>query len=89
VVEHSLGKGEVVSSILTGSTSQYFKWFELGREKLIVTANARTWPLHPCEIRAFCSLSVHPSVIDADTLSLHAVDRAADRVALTQIIKRR
>jgi hypothetical protein len=60
VVEHSLGKGEVVSSILTGSTRKYprIEAFThsssgaLGNSERNVT---ETGVFNPCKIRAVCS----------------------------------
>ncbi len=56
VVEHSLGKGEVVSSILTGSTIRFAQWTEAhpGLATRPIRPEGRTWPA--------CRSSIQPTI---------------------------
>ena len=51
VVEHPLGKGEVVSSILTGSTTTWMNW-QFHRARCIGTCTRDNWWLAGFQIRA-------------------------------------
>src|SRR5262245_17255881 len=75
VVEHPLGKGEVVSSILTGSTDK--SGTSQNRPRQIAAEQSRIWRAYSHQISTKCSGDVHYLQRPATSLSGFSFDDPA------------